>query len=75
MVESSWPTSEVTQEHLKNLACPGYMTEVELATCHVAEDPTSSTWVGGYIMACMMFFEQGFCLPSHHFSTPCCGPS
>jgi hypothetical protein len=57
MAESSWPTSEVTQEHLQNLISQGYMTAVELATCHVPEDLASLAPVGGYVMACAALFE------------------
>jgi hypothetical protein len=39
--------SVVTQKHLQNLMSQGYMTAVELATCHVPEDPTSPALVGG----------------------------
>jgi hypothetical protein len=62
MEESSWPASEVTQEHLQNLMSQGYMTAMELATYRVPEDP-SSTPVGGYIMACTVFYVQGFGVP------------
>jgi hypothetical protein len=64
MAESSWPTWEVMQEHLENLTSQGYMTMVEIATCHMPEDPASPSPSGGYVMVC------------HHidFSTPCCGP-
>jgi hypothetical protein len=41
MAESSWPTWEVMQEHLENLTSQGYMTMVEIATCHMPEDPAS----------------------------------
>jgi hypothetical protein len=43
------------------------MTAVELATCHVPEDPTSPAPAGGYVVACALFFEQGFDVPSHQF--------
>jgi hypothetical protein len=46
MAESSWPTSEVMQEHLQNLVGQGYMTAAELAICCVLEDPASPTLVG-----------------------------
>jgi hypothetical protein len=47
MAELGLPTSEVMQEHLQNLMSQGYMTAVELATCHVPEDPASLVPVGG----------------------------
>jgi hypothetical protein len=65
MVESSWPTSKVMQEHLQNLMNEGYMTAVELATCCVPEDPTSPALAGGYIVACTVFYEQEFGVPWH----------
>jgi hypothetical protein len=43
------------------------MTVAELATCHMLEDPTSPTLAGGYVVACMAFYEQGFGVPSHQF--------
>jgi hypothetical protein len=67
MAELSWPASEVTQEHLQNLISQGYMTAAELATCLVPEDPASPTLAGGYIVACMTFYEHGFSVPSHRF--------
>jgi hypothetical protein len=57
MAELSWPMSEVTLEQLKNLVGQGYMTATDLATYRVPEDPTSPILAGGYVMACMMFFE------------------
>jgi hypothetical protein len=36
------------------------MTVVELMSCRVHEDPTSPFQVGGYIVACAMFYEQRF---------------
>jgi hypothetical protein len=53
------------QEDLQNLKSQGYKKAVELATCHVPEDPTSPASVGGYVMASAMFFERGFGVPSH----------
>jgi hypothetical protein len=67
MAESCWPVSEVTQEHLQNLTSQGYMTTTELATCHVPEDPASPAPMGGYIVSCVAFYEQGFGVPSHQF--------
>jgi hypothetical protein len=67
MVESSWPTLEVVQVHLQNLMSQGYMTAVELAICRVLEDPASPTLVGGCAVACTVFYERGFGVPSHQF--------
>jgi hypothetical protein len=67
MVESSWPASKVTQEHLQNLMSQGYMTATKLATYCVFEDPASHAPTGGYVVACMSFYEQGFGVPSHRF--------
>jgi hypothetical protein len=39
--------SEVTLEHLQDLMSHGFMTTVELVTCHVPADPTSPVPVGG----------------------------
>jgi hypothetical protein len=41
------------------------MMTVELTTCCVPEDPTSLVQAGGYIVACMVFYEQGFGVPTH----------
>jgi hypothetical protein len=57
MVELGWTMLEVTQEHQQNLMSQGYMTAVELATCRVSEDPTSPTPAGGYVVACVVFYE------------------
>jgi hypothetical protein len=65
MAESSWSMSEVASEHLQNLVGQGYMTAVEFATCRVPEDPASPAPVGGYIVACVVFYERGFGVPSH----------
>jgi hypothetical protein len=43
------------------------MTAVELATCHVPEDPASHASAGGYVVACTTFYEWGFGVPSHQF--------
>jgi hypothetical protein len=67
MVELGWTASEVTQEHLQNLMSQGYMIVVELATCHLPKDPTSPIQVGGYIMACAVFYKWGFGVLSHQF--------
>jgi hypothetical protein len=47
MAELGLFPSEVTQEHLQNLMCWRYMTEVELVTWRVLEDPASPAPVGG----------------------------
>jgi hypothetical protein len=65
MAELGWPALVVMQEHLQNIVSLGYMTVVELATCHVSEDPTSPVVMGGYIMACTVFYQRGFGVPSH----------
>jgi hypothetical protein len=62
-----WSTSEVTQEHLQNLVCQGYMTAVELMTCRMPEDPISIVLTGGYVVSCVVFYERGFGVPSHQF--------
>jgi hypothetical protein len=67
MAKLSWPALVVMQEHLQNLVSQGYMTVVELATCHVPEDPASPTLTVGYVMACAVFFERGFGVPPHQF--------
>jgi hypothetical protein len=41
MEKLGWIASDIKEEHLQNLVSQGYMTVVELATCHVPEDPTS----------------------------------
>jgi hypothetical protein len=43
------------------------MIAVELATYHVPEDPASPALVGGYVVECVAFYEQGFGAPSHQF--------
>jgi hypothetical protein len=55
MVELSWPTPVVMQEHLQNLVSQGYMIAVELATCRVPADPASPTTVVGFIVVCLAF--------------------
>jgi hypothetical protein len=67
MAESGWPASEVTQEHLQNLISQGYMTATELATRCVPEDPASPALAGGYVVACVEFYERGFGVLSHQF--------
>jgi hypothetical protein len=65
MVELNWIALEVMQEHLQNLVSQGYMTAMEVATCHVPEDPASPVQVGGNVVACTTFYEWGFGVPSH----------
>jgi hypothetical protein len=67
MVESSWPASEVTQEHLQNLLSQWLMIVMELPTCRVLADPASPALVGAYVMACAPFHKRGFCVHSHRF--------
>jgi hypothetical protein len=67
MAELGWTASEVMQEHMQNLVSQGYMTVVELAVCRLPEDPASPVQVGGYVVACATFYEQGFGVPSHRF--------
>jgi hypothetical protein len=43
------------------------MTAVELATCHVPEDPTSPAPTERYVVAFVVFYEWGFNMPSHRF--------
>jgi hypothetical protein len=43
------------------------MMAAELATCHVPVDSASPAPAGGYVMACMVFFERAFGVPSHQF--------
>jgi hypothetical protein len=57
----------VMQEHLRNLVSQGYMTVAELATYHVPEDPAPPVLAGGYVVACVAFYEREFSVPSHGF--------
>jgi hypothetical protein len=43
------------------------MPAAELAICHVPEDPASPIPAGGYVLACTMFYKQGFNVLSHLF--------
>jgi hypothetical protein len=56
---------EVMQEHLQNLVSQVYMTAMELATCHMPEDPASPAPTGRYIMAYVVFYERRFGVPSN----------
>jgi hypothetical protein len=49
----------------ENLVGQWYMTMVEIAACRVPEDLASPIQAGGYVMACMTFYEWGFGVPSH----------
>jgi hypothetical protein len=60
MADLGCTVSEVSQEHLQNLMSQGYMTVVELTSCCVHEDPASPFLVGGYVVACAMFYKQIF---------------
>jgi hypothetical protein len=67
MAESGWPASVIMREHLQNLVSLGYMTAAESTTYRVPKDLASPILVGGYIMVCVMFYEQGFGVSSHRF--------
>jgi hypothetical protein len=67
MVKLGQPTLEVTQEHLQKLVSQGYMIMVELGIYHVLEASVSPAPAGGYVMACAVFYERGFGVPSHWF--------
>jgi hypothetical protein len=67
MAELGWPVLETTQEHLQNLVCLGYMTAMALATCCVPTDPPFPAPRVGYVVACLVFYERGFGVPSHRF--------
>jgi hypothetical protein len=43
------------------------MTAAEFATCLMLADPASPALVKGYIVACVVFYEQGFGVPLHRF--------
>jgi hypothetical protein len=43
------------------------MIAAEPATYHVPEDPGSPVPVGGYVVACVTFYEQGLGASSHRF--------
>jgi hypothetical protein len=45
------------QEHLQNLVQQGYMTEVELMTSRVPEDPASLVPMGEYVVACAELYD------------------
>jgi hypothetical protein len=67
MVELGLPSLKVTQERLQNLMSQGYITALEMATYHVPQNATSPVPVGEYVMACVVFYEWGFVVPSHPF--------
>jgi hypothetical protein len=48
---------EVTRVHLQSLVSQGYLTVVELATCRMPEDPVSPVQAGGYVVACVAFYD------------------
>jgi hypothetical protein len=56
IAKSSWPASEVTQEHLQNLISQGHMIAAELGTCRVHMDLASPAPVRGYDMVCATFY-------------------
>jgi hypothetical protein len=43
----------------------GFMMVVELTTCRVPEDPASPALMEGYVVVFIVFYEQGFSVPSH----------
>jgi hypothetical protein len=43
------------------------MKAVELATYRVPNDVASPVPTGGYVVACAVFYERGFGVPSHRF--------
>jgi hypothetical protein len=57
MVGLGWTALEVTHEHLQNPVSQEYMIAAELATCRVPKDPVSPAPAGGYVVACMTFYE------------------
>jgi hypothetical protein len=67
MAELVCSALEATQEQLQNLMSQGYMMAAERTTCRVPEDPASLVLTGGYVMACSMFYERRFGVPSHQF--------
>jgi hypothetical protein len=65
MAEQCWIPLEVMQAHLQDLVSQGSMMAADLATCRVPEDPASPVIAGGYMVACVSFYERGFGVPSH----------
>jgi hypothetical protein len=67
-----WSMSVVMQQHLQNLVSLGYMTAVELATCRVAEDPTSPVPAGdtSWLVRCSMSKDSG-CPPTDFYGLIC----
>jgi hypothetical protein len=65
MAEQGWTPSEVAQVHLYDLMSQGFMMVVELTTCRVPEDPASPALMEGYVVVFIVFYEQGFSVPSH----------
>jgi hypothetical protein len=57
--------SEIMQEHLQNIVSQGYLTMVELGTCHDPVDPASPAPMDGYIVACSVFCGRGFGVSSY----------
>jgi hypothetical protein len=43
------------------------MAAAELVMSHAPDDPASRMPAGGYVVACVTFYEQGFGVPSHQF--------
>jgi hypothetical protein len=67
MAESSWPTLEVSWEHLQNIISKGCMTAVELAICLVPAGPECPALAEGFIVVCAAFHEQD--LVCHHIDS------
>jgi hypothetical protein len=55
------------QEHLQNLMGKGFMTVMELTTCHMLEDLVSPAPTEGYVVSFVVFYERGLDVPSHRF--------
>jgi hypothetical protein len=55
------------QDHLQNLMGKGFMTVMELTTCHMLEDPVSPALTEGYVVSFVVFYERGLDVPSHRF--------
>jgi hypothetical protein len=58
IAELDYTPSKVTQEHLQSFMSQGFMTAVELMTCHVPEDPTSPAPAEGYMVSFVAFTSK-----------------
>jgi hypothetical protein len=67
MAEQDWTPSKVTQDHLEGQADQGFMTAMELAACHVPEDPVFPAPAKEYVVTFVAFYERGFGVPLHWF--------